>query len=136
MVMYAIPWAPVALRVVLGLIFIVHGYPKLFKDLKGTAQFLESISFKPGAFWALVLGVAEFFGGLAILFGLGTRIVAGVLIISMVVATLVKIVKWKTPFSTMQGMGWEFDLLIVAGLITLLFLGSGEWALNQLITLG
>lgn len=134
--MYAIPWAPVALRVALGLIFIVHGYPKLFKDFKGTAKFLEGISFKPGAFWALVLGVAEFFGGLAILFGLGTRIVAGVLIISMVVATLVKIVKWKTPFSTMSGMGWEFDLLILAGLITLLFLGSGEWALNQLVTLG
>lgn len=136
MVMYAILWAPVALRVALGAIFIVHGYPKLFKDFKGTAKFLESISFKPGAFWALVLGVAEFFGGLAILGGIGTRVAAGVLIISMVVATLLKIFKWKTPFTTMQGMGWEFDLLILVGLIALLFLGSGELALNQLVTLG
>ncbi len=136
MTTYAIPWAPVALRIVLGIIFIVHGYPKLFKDFNGTAKFLAGVGFKPGTFWALILGGAEFFGGLAILGGIGTRIAAGVLIISMAVATLLKIFKWKTSFTTMQGMGWEFDLLILAGLITLLFLGSGEWALNQLVTLG
>src|SRR3989344_7803034 len=117
MVVISADWAPLALRLVLAAVFIVHGYPKLFKDFQGTSGFLANLGFKPGAFWAVVLGVSEFFGGIALLLGVVSRIVASLLIISMTVATLIKIFKWKSSFSSKEGMGWEFDLLILAGLI-------------------
>ena len=84
----------------------IVGFPKL-KNLKATAGFLASSGFKPGIFWALVLGSTEFFGGLALLAGFASRIAAGFLIISMVVATLLKIFKWKVPFSKGNDAGWE-----------------------------
>ena len=52
------------LRIVLGVVFVAHGYPKLFKNFSGTAGWFDSIGFRPGKFWALVAGGVEFFGGL------------------------------------------------------------------------
>lgn len=133
MVVISADWAPLALRLVLAVVFIVHGYPKLFKDFQGTSSFLAGLGFKPGVFWALVLGVSEFFGGIALLFGAASRVAASLLIISMTVATLTKIFKWKSSFSSKEGMGWEFDLLLVAGLVTIFLLGSGNWSIDQIV---
>ncbi|MBS3170136.1 DoxX family protein [Candidatus Woesearchaeota archaeon] len=133
MVVISADWAPVALRIVLAVVFIVHGYPKLFKDFKGTSSFLAGLGFNPGAFWALILGVSEFFGGIALLLGAASRVVASLLIISMTVATLIKIFKWKTPFTKNDASGWEFDLLLVAGLVTIFLLGSGNWSIDRVV---
>lgn len=125
--------ASLVLRFVLAAIFVVHGYPKL-KNLKGTAEFLGSSGFKPALFWALVLGVTEFFGGIALLLGLLSRVFSGLLIISMAVATLMKIVKWKVPFTKPNGeTGWEYDAIILAGLIALFLLGSGGLSLDNVL---
>ncbi|MBI1968387.1 DoxX family protein [Candidatus Woesearchaeota archaeon] len=125
-------WAPLALRLALGVIFIAHGYPKL-KNVKSTAQWLASSGFKPGKFWALVLGFSEFFGGFALLIGFFSRLAAVALIISMSVATFLKIFKWKTPFTAMDKMGWEFDVLLLAALVALFLLGSGALSIDQLL---
>jgi len=130
MVVFGVVWASVALRIVLGVEFIVHGYPKL-KDVRGTAGFLEGLGFKPGMFWAVVLGLAEFVGGLAFLTGAFTRIFAAALTISMLIALLVKKFKWKVSFSKGSDAGWEWDWLIVGGLIALFFLGSGAYSVDQ-----
>lgn len=125
--------AILALRLVLAAIFIVHGYPKL-KNLPGTAEFVGGLGFKPALFWALVLGVTEFFGGIALLLGLFSRVFSGLLIISMAIATLLKIVKWKVPFTKPNGeTGWEYDVMILVGLITLFVLGSGGLSFDNLI---
>ena len=129
-------WAPLALRLVLGIEFLVHGYPKLFKQFKGTADFLAGLGFKPGLFWALVLGVTEFFGGLALLVGFASRLAAGLLMVSMLVATLLKIFKWKVPFAKGNDAGWEWDWLILGGLVALFLLGSGPWSVDQVLGWG
>ncbi len=126
-------WVPVVLRVVLGIEFLAHGYPKLFKQFKGTADFLAGLGFKPGVFWALVLGVTEFFGGLALLAGFASRVAAGLLIVSMLVATYLKIFKWKVPFAKQNEAGWEWDWLILGGLVALFLLGSGPWSVDQVV---
>lgn len=126
----ALLWIPVILRFVLGIEFIVHGYPKL-KNFKGTAGFLASLGFKPGSFWAAALGITEFFGGIALLAGIFTRIAAGLLIISMVVATLLKIFKWKVPFAKGNDAGWEWDFIILGALIALFLLGAGTLSVDQ-----
>ena len=133
MAVIGVEWVSVPLRLILGAIFIVHGYPKLFKDFKKVAGWLASEGFKPGAFWAFVLGATEFFGGVAILVGVASRVAAGLLIISMSTALLMGIFKWKKPFTKAPEAGWEFDAIILAGLITLFLLGSGMLSADQLI---
>lgn len=124
--------ASLALRAVLGIEFIVHGFPKL-KNLKSTADFLGSSGFKPGMFWALALGGTEFFGGIALLLGFVSRIAAGLLIISMVVATLLKIFKWKITFTKGNDAGWEWDFILLGALIALFLLGSGSYSVDQMM---
>lgn len=125
-------FAPVLLRLLLGIIFVAHGYPKL-KNLKGTASWLTSVGFKPGVFWAVVLGVTEFAGGIALLLGFLTRVAVLFLFISMLVATYFKVFTWKTKFTLQEGMGYEFDLLLLAALAALFLLGAGDWSVDYMI---
>src|SRR3954463_356696 len=65
------------LRLAVGGFFIGHGAQKLFGSfggpgLSGTAQFFESLGMKPGRQHATAAGVAEFAGGLLLVFGLFT----------------------------------------------------------------
>ena len=120
-------WAPVFLRIAIGLIFILHGYPKLNKNLKKTSEFLNNIGFRPGKFWALVLGSVEFFGGLAILIGLFTRTASVVLGIVMIIALYHHTVVWKKKFIG----GYELDFIILFALIALLLLGSGNLSIGM-----
>ncbi len=116
--------APLILRVVLGVIFIVHGYPKLFGQFAGTVQFFESVGIKPAKFWVFVVGVVEFFGGILLVFGFLTQLVAALLAIRMLVTI------WKLKFS--QGLvgGYELDLALLAMALALLFLGPGAFSLD------
>ncbi|MBS3166140.1 DoxX family protein [Candidatus Woesearchaeota archaeon] len=122
-------WASISLRLVLAAILVVHGYPKL-KNFKQTVGFVGSLGFWPAKFWAFMLGIAELLGGIAILVGLFSRIFAGILIIVMCVATYAKVFKWKVPFTKMDAMGWEYDVMILAALIALFLLGSGAYSID------
>jgi putative oxidoreductase len=119
-------WAPVFLRIAIGLIFIVHGYPKLNKSLEKTTKFLNSIGFRPGKFWALVLGCVEFFGGLAVLVGLFTRTASMLLGIVMIITLYYNTVVWKKKFIGR----YELDFLILFALIALLLLGPGNLSIG------
>jgi len=118
---------PFILRVVLGIIFIVHGYPKLFKAYSQTVQFFESISIKPAKFWVFVVGAVEFFGGIALIVGFLTQIAAALIAINMLVATIyVKKIKFKKGLVD----GYEFDLILLAAALALLFLGPGAFSID------
>ena len=63
-----------ALRVPVGIIFAAHGAQKLFGwfggyGLEGTGGWMESIGLAPGVLMAFLAGAAEFFGGLALVYG-------------------------------------------------------------------
>lgn len=60
------------LRVVAGLALVTHGYGKIMNPLGATGM-VESLGFYPGAFWAVLLAITEFFGGLFIAAGFLTR---------------------------------------------------------------
>ena len=71
-------YASLILRVPVGLILAAHGAQKLFGwfggyGLEGTGQWMASLGLEPGYLMALMAGVAEFFGGLALVLGLLTR---------------------------------------------------------------
>lgn len=104
-----------ALRFVIAIIFIVHGWPKI-KNPKGIADAAWG-----GRTWAgLLQGLIEVVGGLLLIFGFWMEWTLLVLIVIMLGALFYKIAKWRVPFMASTSTGWEFDLLVLAGLLALL----------------
>ncbi len=116
-------WGLLVLRVILGLILIKHGWPKL-KDLKQAGNGFAQMGFKPGVFWATVVSLLEVFGGLLLILGFLTQIVAFFVAIEFIVI-LIK-VKRKAGFVG----GYEFELLILAAALALIVLGAGRVSLD------
>lgn len=117
-------WAIFVLRVVVGLVLVRHGLPKL-RDLKGTGEWFGSVGFRPGIFWALVAGLVEFGGGLAIILGFLTQFV------SLFVALQFLIILLKFKKGKMFAKDSEIDWLILASALALLTLGSGAFSLDS-----
>lgn len=117
-------FAPLILRLVLGLVFVIHGYPKLFTGFSQTVGFFDSIGIKPAKFWVFVVGTVEFFGGIALILGFATQIAALLIAINMLVAIFK--VKFKIGFVN----GYEFDLALLIIALSLIFTGAGAYALD------
>lgn len=120
--------APLILRLVLAIILIRHGWPKLFgtnPGLKGFAGWLGSMGFPLPIFWAFIVALLEVVGGAALAVGFLTQWVALLVVIEFAVIMLA--VKIKKPFSEK-----EFDLLIFAVALALALLGSGSISLDSL----
>jgi len=118
-------WEPLTLlllRCGLGLVFIYHGYPKLFGN---TDRFIESFQTLglPGYFVYLA-GVIEVFGGLAIIFGLFTPVVGIILLLEMAVAM------WKYNFNEGIYAVREYELPLILGLASLSLAATGPGALS------
>ena len=125
-------WGALALRVPAGVIFAAHGSQKLFgwfggNGLDGAAQWMQSIGIAPGYAMALLAGSAEFFGGLALLFGLLVRPAAAALAVTMVVAILA--VHIDHGLFTANN-GYEFALALLAIVVSLLIEGAGRGSID------
>ncbi len=80
------PLGLLLVRLVLGAVFVAHGYPKLFQPTEQMFQFFGNIGFPP---WTVYLaGAVEFLGGLLLVLGLYTRVAAFFLSGQMAVAFL------------------------------------------------
>ena len=125
-------WTLTLLRVVLGVIFFVHGYGKLFVKgaLPGTAQFFAAIGVPLANYAAVLVAFLEFFGGLLLIFGLLTRWVSVLLIIEMLVAFF-KVHLKQGFIISQQAYGYEFILLILAALVVVLANGAGKLSLGS-----
>ena len=119
--------ALLALRVVLGAIFLVHGWPKL-TGARGMAQAFGQAN--PGviAFFT-IQGLVESAGGVAMALGAGTQLVAIAFMVIMVGAIALKNTMMKTGFTAQQTTGWEFDLALLAASFVILTHGAGRFAL-------
>jgi putative oxidoreductase len=128
-------WAPLALRLPIGVIFFAHGAQKLFGwfggyGLEGTAQWMDSIGLAPGYLMALLAGGAEFFGGLALLFGVLVRPAALVLAFTMLVAIFAVHVGHGL---FMSNNGYEFGLALLAAAVVLAISGGGRASVDALL---
>ena len=122
------PYAALVLRVSLGMMYIAHSLVlKHFTyTLPGTAQFFESIGL-PGTLAYLTFW-AELAGGIALVAGIGTRVVALGLIPILAGATWVHAGNgWV--FSAANG-GWEYPVFLMAASLVLALLGNGKYALT------
>ncbi|MBB4952593.1 putative oxidoreductase [Agrobacterium vitis] len=72
---FAQPLAFTGLRVAIGAMLMVEGYPKIMSPF-GQIGFVENLGFYPGWLFSPMLAVMQFFGGFMIMIGLLTRPVA------------------------------------------------------------
>lgn len=122
-------WSLLLLRVVVGLIFFVHGWPKI-KNLAETAVNFEAMGFRPGKSWGTIVALNEFFGSLAFITGFLVPLFGLTLAGQMVVATL-----WKMRRGQGLANGYELDLLLVVSVLVLATYGSGMFSLDELLWL-
>jgi len=123
-------WGLLALRVAVGIVFVVHGWPKL-ANAEGMAQAFGQPNPLLTAFFALQ-GVVEVIGGIAMLLGLGVQVAALAFSVIMLGAIGLKNTMWATPFASSTSTGWEFDFVLLAINLALLVLGPGRFALAAL----
>jgi putative oxidoreductase len=125
------PLSWLVLRFGVGLLLLIHGYPKIGRT-NGPAQLMEALPIlKPyGAALATSLMLIEFVGGLAIILGLFTRFFAAAAAIEMAVLTFV--IYWGHGFSWLA-RGYEFTLLWGFMCFAIALRGGGPYSLDRVI---
>lgn len=118
------------LRIGLGVMFMVHGWPKISGGPEkwlalGEAMNHLGISFAP-AFWGFMAAFAEFFGGLLLLVGLLARPATFLLAFTMLVATVMHL---KSGHDFVPKVSYPLELMIV--FLGLLLLGPGRISLDH-----
>ncbi|GAB2815359.1 DoxX family protein [Streptomyces daliensis] len=119
------------LRIALGLTMAAHGAQKLFGwfgggGLEGTGQFFSSAGYPSGEAMAVIAGLTETFGGLALVLGLLTPL-AGAAVFGTMLNALA--VKWNGSFFAPEGV--EYELLLTAVAAGLTLTGPGRYAVDR-----
>ena len=118
------------LRIGLGGLTLAHGLLKVFVfTIPGTVGFFASLGYPAALAYAVI--AAEIIGGVALIAGIGTRYVALGLVPVLIGATMTHLPNgWL--FSNENG-GWEFPAFWTLALVVQAMLGSGAYALDNLI---
>src|SRR5262245_6275184 len=135
-------WAPLVLRLVIGIGFMVHGWAKLSRGPSAFAKLLAQIGAPLPEATAWLSTVVELLGGLAIFVGAFVEVVSIPLIVMMLVAMFTVHLKYgfssvNTIGLTVEGPkfsppGYEVNLLYIAGLISLILGGAGALSIDSL----
>ncbi len=128
------PAAPLVVRIVLGVLFIYHGVDKVDAGLENVEAAFDSWGVPAAAIAARAVAVFEIVGGVALIVGLATRVIAAAFIVQLIGALVY--VKQDLGILSSQPMpGAELDLAYLGGLVTLLLLGPGWLSVDERIRL-
>ncbi len=120
------------LRIVLGLIFVAHGGIKLFGGVGGTVEFFGSLGIPLPLLAGWVITLLEFVGGMFLIVGLFVVPTAVLLAVHMLVGIiLVHIPNGFFVLGPNAAGGYEFNLLLIAGLLSMLLGGPGLAAVDS-----
>jgi putative oxidoreductase len=121
--------APLLLRLTVGVVFIGTGWGKLH-SLGDVTQFFADLHIPAPALQARVVASLEFFGGILVVLGLGTRLVAIPLAFTMVVA--IATAKWGDVSDVFDFVGLdEWAYLVIY--VVLAIIGPGALSLDALL---
>ncbi|MQS11559.1 DoxX family protein [Streptomyces kaniharaensis] len=121
------------LRLALGLTMAAHGSQKLFGwfgggGIDGTGRFFTMSGYPAGDTMAVVAGLTETLGGLALAVGLLTPLAGAAIVGTMVNAIAVT---WGGGFFAPKGN--EYELLLTAGAVALALTGPGRYAVDRFL---
>ncbi|MBV9787831.1 MAG: DoxX family protein [Chloroflexi bacterium] len=129
--------ALLALRLLLGGLFIGHGAQKLFGwfggyGLAGTGAFMESIGLRPGRQMAALAGLSEVLGGVLFIVGLFQPLAALMIGGAMLIA-IAKVHGKNGLWS--QNNGYEYNLVLLVLAVALALLGPGDLSLASTLNI-
>ncbi|PWJ76922.1 putative oxidoreductase [Pseudaminobacter salicylatoxidans] len=113
-------------RILLSIIFILSGFGKL-TNIAGTAGYFASFNLPAPTAVAVIVGLIELIGGLAVLIGFQTRIAAYILALFSIASALVAHMGWA---DAMQLINFQKNLAIAGGFLVLGAYGPGAFALD------
>ncbi|MDR7075878.1 putative membrane protein YphA (DoxX/SURF4 family) [Neobacillus niacini] len=120
----------VIVRAVLGLTFFIHGLSKFQGGITNTVGFFDSIGI-PG-FMAYVVALIELIGGIALIVGLGTRIVS--ILFALIMAGAIFSAKLSLGFlGNGQMAGYELELILLVISIYFVLADKSQISLDQKI---
>jgi putative oxidoreductase len=119
-------WGTALLRVVVGVIFVMHGWQKLSMGFHNVAGFLGSLGIPQSTLAAVLLTILELLGGIALILGLLTRYIAALLAVDMLVA----IITYHAKNGFFAPKGIEYPLLLLAANINLILAGAGALSVS------
>lgn len=115
------------LRIATGVVFLNHGYQKLFKmGIGGVTGFFGHIGVPLPGVMATLITLLEVFGAVALIVGFLTRPLAVVFVLDMLGAIL--LVQLKNGFSK-----FELEFLLLGAAVTLFFTGAGRYSVDAMI---
>lgn len=117
--------SPFILRVIIGFIIINLGFLKLGKENKDWQKLFETISFYPAKYFVKFLASIEIIGGLMLLSGAYTQIVA---MIFSIVFFCEAILEYREE--SLENRNLPFYILIFAISLSLIFSGAGAFAFD------
>ena len=130
--------ALIVVRATLALIFIYHGSRRLFgwfdgPGIDGSATFFaETAGLSPGTFFAVVSGLIEFGGGIAIALGFLTRLAGAAIFGDMMMAIIT--VEWAQGINSTGGNeGWELNLALGVLALVVAFFGAGRFSVDAVL---
>lgn len=110
------------LRLIVGLVFVAHGYQKLFTfGLEGVTGGFAGMGVPMPSFTAPVVAVVELVGGIALLLGFLTTVFGALLAIDMIGAILLV----HGANGIFLPNGYEFALTLCAAAVALALAGPG-----------
>src|SRR5205085_8326558 len=130
----ATDWGLLALRLALGVIFVAHGGQKVFgwfggHGLAATVNGMGQMGIP--APLAYLASFTEFFGGVAVLIGLLSRLASMGLAVVMIVA--IQQVHLKNGFF-LETKGFEYNIALLGMAVALILTGPGRIAIADLET--
>jgi putative oxidoreductase len=128
-------------RIILAIIFFAHGSQKMFgffggRGVSGTIAIFEQTMGIPAPLTILAM-IAEVFGAAGLFLGLFSRIAALGLLVVMLVAPFANhlypnfFMNWT---GRQMGEGYEYHLLAIALIVTILVRGAGALSLDRTIS--
>lgn len=113
-------------RILMAIIFVLAGFSKL-TDISGTAAYFAMYNLPATTVVAVIVGLIEFLGGLAILIGFQTRIAAWVLAIFCVATALVAHRDWADMNNMIH---FQKNLAMAGGFLLLTLTGAGPLSVD------
>jgi putative oxidoreductase len=120
------------LRIGIGSMFIFHGWPKLQGGPAGWERLGHSMEYVGISFlhifWGFMAMVAEVFGGLCLIAGIGVRVASALMLFTMLIAATANLT---------MGYGLEgiVEIIEVSSALLMLFIaGGGRFTLNKILS--
>jgi putative oxidoreductase len=127
----ALPIAETFLRIVIGVMFVIHVSGKLTAGPAAVAaNVMSKNGLEPAILWAYVIIFLELVGGICLIIGLFTRFFAAALAIEMLIALLV--VHLPRGYAA-GGGGYEYVLLIGAACFLIAIRGGGPYSVDRMV---